>query len=372
MKKNKIPLFKPFMSKESIDGVVSVLNTPWIGGDGPKTKEFENELKKIVANDSLLSLNSGTSALHLALRLADVRGGEVISTPMTCVATNTPIVNEGADIRWADINSETGGIDPKDIVRKINKKTRAIMIVDWGGSPCDIDAISKISEEHRIPVIEDAAQALGSRYNGRPIGSHFDFVAFSTQAIKIINTVDGGFLAAKKKKDIKRAELLRWYGIDRERRVYGATFWDYPIKEAGFKLQMTDVYASIGLGQLKHLPRLIAHRTKIAKIFEKAIDSSKKLRYQKILPKAKPNYWMFTVLCKDPKNRLKLHNALDKIGVDSGEAHIRNDLYPVFKKYKTKELPGVTKFNNEKLIIPNGYWVDDKAAVRIAEVLSSF
>lgn len=352
--------------------VVDTLKTTWIGGDGPRVKEFENKLAKLVGNSNLLALNSGTSALHLALRLADVKGGEVISTPMTCFATNAPIVNEGATPVWADIDPESGNIDPNDIEQKITKKTKAIMIVDWGGNPCDIRAITKIAKKYRLPVIRDAAQSLGSEYDGKPVGAHCDYVCVSTQAIKIINTADGGLLITKRKSDYQRAKSLRWYGIDRDKRVQGKTFWQYPISEAGFKMQMTDIAASLGLGQLPHLNKLLSHRRKIASVYNQAIKKSKTLRPQKVLPNAKSNYWMYTVLCETKQNRTKLFKALDEINVNAEEGHRRNDLYPVFKSYKKDHLPGVKQFNDTELIIPNGYWVTLADASKIAKVLASF
>jgi len=370
--KQNIPLFKPFIPKESIKLVDKTLHTTWVGGDGPKVKELEEKLGQLIGNPYIIALNSGTSALHLALRESNVAGGEVISTPMTCVATNVPIVNEGARIVWADINAETGGIDPADIERKITKRTRAIVAVDWGGFPCDYSAISKIAKQYKIPVIQDAAQSIGSVYKGDPIGTQSDFTAFSTQAIKIINTIDGGFLAFRKKSHYEHSKLLRWYGIDRDKRVYGDTFWDYPIEDAGFKMQMTDVSASIGLGQLPHLTKLVKNRRKIAAIYEKAISKSKSLRFQKAYKGAEPNYWMFTVLCENPAERTKLWKKLKEINVDSGEAHIRNDLYPVFKEFRKNQLPGVESFNDQKLVIPNGFWVSMADAKNIADVLSSF
>lgn len=245
-----IPNFKPFVPKESIARVVKTLKTSWIGGDGPRVKEFESEIAKIIKNKNVLAVNSGTSALQLALRLAGVRGGEVISTPMTCFATNAAIVAEGATPVWVNIDPETGNVDPNEIARHITKKTKAIMVVHWGDSPAELDSIGKIALNYNLPVIEDAAQALGSEYGGSPIGSHSDFVAFSFQAIKIINTADGGLLATKKESDAKRGKLLRWYGVDREERVWdkGYAFWEYPISEVGYKMQMTDINASIGLG----------------------------------------------------------------------------------------------------------------------------
>lgn len=369
-----IPNFKPFIPKESIAKAVATLKTGWIGGDGPRVKEFESEIAKIIKNENVLATSSGTSALQLALRIAGVAGREVVTTPMTCFATNAAIVNEGATPVWADINPQTGNIEPDDIAQKITKNTKAIMAVHWGGAPCELELINKIASNYNLVVIEDAAQALGSEYAGKPIGSHSDFVAFSMQAIKIINTVDGGVLATKKKRDAKRGKILRWYGIDREERKWDErfAFWEYPISEVGYKTQMTDVNAAIGLGQLPYLERHLAHRRKLAKLYEEALSNSKTIKAQKIAPIAKSNYWIFTVICDSQQTKLKLWQAMNKIGVKVEEAHRRNDTYPVFKKYRAGDLPGVAHFDASHLIIPVGHWVSKKDAARIAAVLVRF
>ena len=367
-----IPNYKVQVPQESIDLIVEVLKSGWIGGDGPKVKEFETKIAEIVGNKNILALNSGTSALQLALRIAGVSGGEVVSTPMTCFATNAAIAQEGADIVWADIDPETGNIDPYDIAKRVTKRTRAIMIVHWGGFPCDLDLINKIAKVFNIPVIEDAAQALGSEYKGKPIGIHSDYVAFSTQAIKIINTADGGLLATKRRKDWETAKRLRWYGIDRDKRIDGPTFWHYPIKETGSKMQMTDILAALGLGQLPYLDDILKHRRKIAKIYDKAIDNNKNLKRQKVIEGAKPNYWIYTVITQGNKHRLELYEKLKSIGVRAEEAHRRNDLYPVFKKYKKEELPGVARFDESEIIVPVGQWVTEEKADQIAQVLADF
>lgn len=369
-----IPNFKPFIPDESINLAIKTLKTSWIGGDGPRVKDFEKQIGKIIKNKNVLAVNSGTSALEMALRLSEVRGGEVITSPMTCFATSAAIVNEGAIPVWADIDPQTGNINPGEIAKKINKKTKAIMAVHWGGAPCELDRINKIASNYKLIVIEDAAQALGSEYDYKPIGSHSNFVAFSFQAIKMINTADGGLLATRKKTDSKRGKILRWYGIDREKRKWDKNyvFWDYPISEVGYKMQMTDVSAAIGLGQLPYLRNLLSHRRKIAGIYQDALKKSKTLKAQKILPKAKSNYWMFTVICDSQKVKIKLTKALNKISVKAEEAHRRNDLYPVFKDYKKEGLPGVDFFDKHHLIIPAGHWVSIKDAIKIAEVLSLF
>lgn len=369
-----IPNFKPFIPRESIERVLQTLKSTWIGGDGPRVKEFEIKVGKIIKNKNVVAVNSGTSALQLALRLAGVSGGEVITTPMTCFATNAAIINEGAIPVWADINYETGNIDPNDIAKKITNKTKAIMVVHWGGSPAEIDSIGRIAANYNIPVIEDAAQALGSEYLGKPIGSHSDFVAFSFQAIKIINTVDGGLLATKKSIDAKNGKILRWYGIDRDDRKWDKHLlsWDYPIAEVGYKMQMTDVNASIGLGQLPYLEKHLAHRRQLAKLYESALVESKFIKPQKNLLKAKPNYWLFTIICNNKNTKLKLCHALKKIGVRAEEAHRRNDIYPVFANYRNGELPGVSTFNDNHLIIPIGHWVSQRKSKEISRILASF
>ena len=369
-----IPNYKVELPQESIDLVSKVLKSGWIGGDGPRTKEFEAEIAKIIKNENVMAVNCGTSALQLALRLVGVSGGEVVSTPMTCFATNAAIVNEGGTPVWADIDPETGNIDPYDIARRITKRTKAIMVVHWGGSPAEVDLINKIASIYNLPVIEDAAQALGSEYDGRPIGTHSDFVAFSFQAIKIITTGDGGLLATKKESDAKRGRILRWYGIDREERSWDdrGFFWEYPISEVGYKMQLNDVGAAIGLGQLPYFQKYLARRRKTAALYESALGKSKRLKAQKILPKAKSNYWIFTVICDSQKTKEELWQALSKISVKIEEAHRRNDVYPVFQKLGTVDLPGVTRFNDHHIIVPVGHWVSEKDASRIAETLASF
>lgn len=372
--KQLIPNYMPFVPQESIDNAVATLKTNWIGGDGPRVKEFETEIAKIIKNKNVLAVSSGTAALQMALRLSGVAGGEVISSPMTCFATNAAIVNEEGIPVWADINPKTGNIDPNDIAKKITKRTRAIMVVHWGGAPAQIDLINKIASTYNLPVIEDAAQALGSEYAGKPIGTHSDFVAFSTQAIKIINTIDGGLLATKKKSDAKRGKILRWYGIDREERRWDKSFafWKYPIEEVGYKAQMTDVSAAVGLGQLPYLSKHLAHRRRLAKLYESALKNSKTVKAQKILAKATPNYWIFTVICDSPQTKVKLWKAMNKISVKIEEAHRRNDIYPVFKKYSKGNLPGVAYFDENHIIVPVGHWVSNHDAAAIAEVLARF
>lgn len=213
-----IPLFKPYMSSKVKEPLLDTLYSGYLT-QGPRVEEFEFKLKDWLEVRYLNTTNSGTSALQLALYLAGVRhGSKVISTPMTCTASNTAIRAVGGDIVWADIDPRTGNIDPNyvETILKKRKDIKTIMIVHWGGYPCEIGAFNYFENKFGVKVIEDAAHAFGSTYCGKKIGSFSSYICFSFQAIKHLTTGDGGALVCREEADHKRGKLLRWFGIDRE------------------------------------------------------------------------------------------------------------------------------------------------------------
>lgn len=209
-----IPLFKVHMPRSVEEPLIETLFSGFIG-QGPKVDEFESKLNEYFDNQHVVTVNAGTSALQLALRLANIGpGDEVISTPMTCTASNMPILAAGAKIVWADVDPISGLISTDSIKSKITNKTKAIIMVHFGGIPCDIDGINALAKNYGIKTIEDAAHAFGSEYRNQKIGNHSDFVMFSLQAIKHITTVDGGLLLCKSKKDYDRSSQafeMVWY-----------------------------------------------------------------------------------------------------------------------------------------------------------------
>ena len=357
----KIPMHKVFMPsdvKEIINPLEEVFKSGWIG-EGPKVREFENLIGNFIGNNKVTALNNCTSALHMALRLADVKAGdEVISTPMTCTATNIPILHTGAKIIWTDINPKTGNIDLGSIKKKITDKTRAIILVHWGGYPCDLEEINEIAGEKGIRVIEDAAHAIGSLYKGRMIGNHSDFACFSFQAIKHITTGDGGIIACKNKEDYEKTRLLKWYGIPRETRkpsILGHP--EYDILEAGYKFHMNDISAAIGIAQFKYLDNNIAIRRRNAKIYDEL--SHPKLKLCETKMDRNSAYWLYTLLVKD---RIDFIKKLASKGIEASVVHIRNDSYSIFKHINNKNLPGLEKFTKEMICIPVGHWVTEEDA----------
>ncbi len=366
-----IPLFRVFMPASVMDPLREVLMSGYIG-EGPQVAAFERALRPWVGSDNVLALNSCTSALHLALRLARIApGDEVISTPLSCVATNLAIMHSGASIVWADIDPATGNIDPADIARKLTSRTRAIMVVHWGGQPCDLAAIQGIASEHGLKVIEDAAHAFGARYQGRPIGCCSDFVCFSFQAIKTLTTGDGGALICRDPGNRERGRLLRWYGLDRqERLVKGIDDDSIDILEAGDKLHMNDICATIGLEQLRHLKPNLARMRKNAERYDRAFDG---LRSVSVIPATRRagdlgSHWLYTLRVADLS---AFRSAMDEAGISISQVHVRNDIYSVFRDFAT-DLPGMHTFSREAVCIPVGWWLDEADLQRVISEVQAF
>lgn len=201
-----LPLIKTHLPPREIlmPKLEEVLYSGYIA-QGEIVENFERKFEEFIGSGYTLSLNSGTAALHIALILADVNeGDEVISTAMTAEPTNVAIKMVGARVRWADIDYETGNISPRAIENAINERTKAIIVVDYAGTSVDVKSIQEISLKYNIPVIEDAAHALGTKYNGKKTGNHFPFTVFSFQAIKHLTTIDGGALQFRIKNCMRR------------------------------------------------------------------------------------------------------------------------------------------------------------------------
>jgi len=365
-----IPLFKVHMPKKVDKAVLDVLHSGYIG-QGPKVEEFEKILAKFLKNPYVFTVNSGTSALQLALRLANVQAGdEVISTPMTCSATNEPILACGAKIVWADIFPESGLINPASVEKKITKKTKAVICVDWGGAVCDLGSLLRITRKHKIKLIEDGAHAFGSTYKGKKVGSIADFTCFSFQAIKHITTVDGGAVAVLQNSDYKRGKLLRWYGIDREAKVSGDSRVDVDIPEWGYKFHMNDVAAVIGITQMKEIGRILKRHRDNARFYSKNIN--KEYYCHPTTPwKQDSSFWLYTLVLPSASERANFTNFMNKNGVAVSRVHRRNDEYSGFPKSKEK-LPGVTYFSDRETCIPVHWALTQAERRKIVKLCNEF
>lgn len=365
--KFNIPLFRVFMPESVKEPLLETLFSGYIG-EGPKVKEFERLLSEWIGHDRLLTMNTGTSALHLALHhILDQPGDEVITTSMTCSATNTPIVNtKGGKVVWADVDPVTGSIDPDDIERKITPRTKAIVMVHWGGNPCDIDRINAIARKHGIRTVEDGAHSFGTTYKGRHIGNDTsDFVMHSFQAIKHITTIDGGLLIYKWPHEHQKGKLLRWYGIDRECKSEDLRC-ERDVAEAGYKFHMNDISATIGIEMMKYADGIITKHRENAKFY----DDNLKVRRVPENPDGKSAYWIYTIHIDDGRRDDFMRYMKEK-GVMTSKVHARNDEHSMFRNCRT-ELPGLDKFYSSMVSIPVGWWVTPEEREHIVESINNF
>jgi len=369
-KKSNTVLFYPYVSKKTPKKVSSILNSRWIG-QGPVVDKFEKKFQeKFGGNSFALSTGSGTDALHLAYILAGIKkNDEVITTVFTCTATNIPLLYIGAKIKFADIDPNTMNICVNSVKKLISKKTKAIVVVHYGGLPCDMDELKKLSIKYKIPIIEDAAHALGAKYDNKPIGSFSDYTMFSFQAIKHITTGDGGMLTIQNKKKFEIAKRIRWFGINREKKQKGT--WENDIKEVGYKYQMTDIGARMGLDSLNEFNKILNHRRKLFNIYLDIISNN-----QNIICVNDPNSkkfhaaWLFTIVL-DKKDYLQ--NKLRQNGVESGQVHFRNDKYSIFKEFcKDIKFKNMDYLENKYLVLPIHHKVTEKKAETIAKLINKY
>tara|TARA_Y200000002_G_C22622753_1_gene638928 strand:+ start:78 stop:1220 length:1143 start_codon:yes stop_codon:yes gene_type:complete len=361
-------LFYPYIPKKSLKILENRLSTRWIG-QGPMVDKFEKKFSELFLNgQECVSTGSGTDALHLAYILAGIKKNDEVITPVfTCTATNIPLLYIGAKIKFVDADPNTMNICIKDLKKKITKKTKAIVCVHYGGIPCDMDEIKKIAKKNKIKVIEDAAQALGGKYNKQNIGTISDFTTFSFQAIKHITTGDGGMLCIKDKKLIEKAKRIRWFGIDRKKKQLG--IWKNDIKEIGFKYQLTDLGASIGYQSLIDFKKIISHRIKIYNTYLKNLSQNPKVTcVHDFDNKKKCAAWLFTVLVK---NKDYLQKKLREKNIETNQVHFRNDKYSIFKKFvKKQSFKNMDKIENQYLVLPIHTKVSVKDAKYICELIN--
>ena len=349
-KQGNINICYPFLGKKAIEYVNDTLNSRWIG-QGPKVELFEKKFKEMFApNRQALTVGSGTDALHLSYILSNIKeGDEVISPLFTCTATNIPFLYMGAKIRFADVQPDTLNIDVNHVRELVNEKTKAIVCVHYGGLPCDMDELQSIADEWGIPIIEDAAHALGATYKGKNVGEISDYTMYSFQAIKHITTGDGGMLVVKDKEEADKAKRIRWFGIDRNAKQKG--IWENDIVEVGYKYQMTDISAALGLAALEDFDENLQKRKELFELYsDKLSDFSDVKVVGSNLNDRTHAAWLFTILVE---NRYDLQKKLKNVGIESNQMHFRNDRYSIFKEFwDGKQFPNMDSIEDKYLVLP--------------------
>jgi dTDP-4-amino-4,6-dideoxygalactose transaminase len=366
-KQGNIVLFHPHISPSTFQEISGTLSTRWIG-QGPKVERFEKMFQQRFTNgNSVIAVGSGTDALHLSYLLADIKKDDEVVVPVfTCTATNIPLLYIGAKVKFADVQIDTLNISVDHVRELVNEKTKAIVCVHYGGLPCDLKELNEIANEFGIPVIEDAAHALGATYNGIPIGAVSDFTMFSFQAIKHITTGDGGLLAFKDSSLLEKSKRLRWFGIDRAAKQGG--IWENDIYEVGYKYQMTDIAACLGIASLNEFDQILNHRQKLFQEYVKGLRNVPGIKVIGTnLQDRTHAAWLCTVLVD---NRVNLVKKLHDKNIESGQVHYRNDRYSIFGG-RRDDLPNMDSVEDKYLVLPLHTKMSIEDTQRVCEVIKS-
>lgn len=357
-----INLFKVRMSDEANIAVSKVISSGYIS-QGPVVDEFENLLwKELNSKTKPVTVNSGTSAIDLALELCDVKyGDEVISTPQTCFASQIGAIHRGARIRWADIDPISGLINPDSIEKLITDKTKAIITVDWGGRLADYKKIKSFG----IPVIEDAAHCWDVFQDEKQ--ERGDYICYSLQAIKFLTSGDGGILICPSEKE-EDARMLRWFGLDRTKNESFRCAQN--IKRAGFKYHMNDISAAIGISNIANAKDSVFKNRQNA---QKYCEEFKDLVFADVLPfDYNSSYWLFSLVLKDEYSRDEFIEYLKTNNIESSPVHYRNDEYSSTIHFKENNLPGTNYFCKNQINIPVGWWITNDEREYIIKIIKEW
>ena len=374
---NNIPLFKVWMNPRAKEEVAKVVDSGYIG-QGAKVDEFEDQLRQYLGVKHLVTLNSGTSGLHLALHMlkqsyafADgyssvqwpglTSDDEVLTTSLTCTATNFPILANGFNIKWVDLDPTTLNMDLDDLERKLSPKTKVIIAMHWGGYPLDLDRLQRIKKKCKDQfgfepaIIQDCAHAMGSLYKNKSLATYGDLAMYSLQAIKHITSVDGGVLVVPPHLN-KRARLLRWYGIDRDEKGRTDFRCEADITEWGFKFHMNDVCATIGMTNLQDADYIVGAHKSNAKYYDANLSGISGLTTLTRHPERDSAFWIYSMLVDD---RPGFYRWMKECNITVSQVHERNDKHSGLQHFKT-ELPVLDRTIGKVVSIPVGWWVTEE------------
>jgi dTDP-4-amino-4,6-dideoxygalactose transaminase len=273
----------------------------------------------------------------------------------------------GARLRFADIEPDTLNVCPQHVRELVNDRTRAIVCVHYGGLPCEMDPLLEIAREHGLPLIEDAAQALGASYRGRMVGDISPYTIFSFQAIKHITTGDGGMLMLGDQSQLAAARRIRWFGIDREAK-FGGT-WENDIREVGYKYQMTDLGAALGLAAVPHLAAVLSHRRQLLQLYAELLRDTPGIEVLGVdRGHCEHAAWLCTVAADD---RPGLQRKLRQQRIESAQVHFRNDRYSVFAEFRRGDLPHMDAMESRYQVLPLHMQLSAEDVQRICAVIRS-
>ncbi len=366
----RLPMTRPNIDEATINGVVDVLRSGWITS-GPKVKEFEARLSQLFGGRPVRAFNSGTCTMEIALRIAGVgEGDEVITTPLSWVATTHVILEVGATPVFVDIDPVTRNIDVERIEAAITPRTRAILPVDLAGLPFNRDRLYAIASQHKLRVIEDAAQAINSHWRGKRVGSFGDLVSFSFHANKNITTVEGGCLVMNDDDEARLAEQYRLQGVVRK----GYDGMEVDVR--GGKYNLTDVAARVGLGQLPHLEEFTRARRELALEYLRVFGNNPLGIGLPVADFEQSNWHMFQVVL--PEERLNVSRAqimaeLDAAGIATGVHYPPIHLFNLYRRmgFKDGDFPHAEYVGRNILTLPLFPGMNNSDVARVVDALTT-
>ena len=360
VRKQFLPPFRHTIGNEEINEVVDTLRSDWIT-TGPKTHRFEEMFKHYIGCTHAIAVNSCTAALHLSLVVNEIgEGDEVITSPFTFAATADVIVHQNAKPVFVDIEKDTYNIDPAELKEKITEKTKAIIPVHYAGHPCEMDEILKIAKEHDIVVIEDAAHAIGASCKNKKIGTIGNTTCFSFYATKNLTTAEGGMVTTDDDELAEKIRILSLHGISKDawKRYSSEGSWYYEILYPGYKYNMTDIQAAIGIHQLNKLEQMQKRREEIAKSYNEAFENM----YEIIIPTVKKyvgHAWhLYPVQINTNLigiDRAKFIDALKAENIGTSVHFIPIHLHSYYRDrygFKQGDLPNAESVYNHEISLP--------------------
>jgi perosamine synthetase len=355
-----IPFHVPDIGEEEISSVVETLRSGWLT-TGPKVKKFEEEFARFVGCSHAIAVNSGTAALHLALEAIGIEEGDEVLVPtMTFTATAEVVLYLKAKPVLVDCKPETLNIDSERIEQAVTAKTKAIMPVDMGGQPCDYDEIGAIARRHGLRVIEDAAHALPAAYNGRRVGSFADITCFSFYATKTITTGEGGMATTQNPEWADRMRMMSLHGISKDawKRYTAEGSWYYEVHSPGFKYNLTDLAAALGLVQLTKCERFREERKRIAATYDAAFADLAAVERPTVLSNREHAWHLYVIRIKPERLRIGRNEFIEELkqkNIGTSVHFIPLHLHPFYRDtfgYKPDDFPNATASFDRIISLP--------------------
>ena len=378
MRKDFLIFGSPAIDQAEIDEVVATLRSGWIG-TGPRVARFEEMFREYIGAAHAIALNSCTAALHLSMVVSGVgRGDEVITTPMTFCATANSIVHTGARPVFVDVEADTGNIDPDRIEEAITPRTKAILPVHYAGRPCRMDTIEAIARRHNLLLIEDAAHAIESVHHGRKIGTIGDLTCFSFYVTKNVVTAEGGMVTTNNPDFAAKIKMYGLHGMSKDawKRFSDEGYRHYQVLFPGFKYNMTDIQAALGIHQLARVAHGAKRRDEIWARYDEAFADLPVVRPARVDEGTVHARHLYTILVKTEvtgKSRDQTLNELIRLNIGTGVHYTALHLHPYYREtfgHKPGDFPNAEFIGERTLSLPLSTKLSDDDVAAVIEAVT--